>query len=98
EIASIDFQIGITPVNPIASVTAQPDNPLNALGYDASTRASIYQKIFVSYSHDDTPIAEQYRKVQGMLGNTIFMDTHSIRVGEEWETALKKFIDEADVF
>lgn len=98
EIASIDFQIGITPANPIAMVTAQPTNPLNAIGFKPSISASIYQKIFVSYSHDDTSIAEQYRKIQMMLGNTVFMDTHSIRVGEAWETALKKFIDEADVF
>ncbi|GAB5493144.1 MAG: hypothetical protein Phog2KO_33590 [Phototrophicaceae bacterium] len=98
EIASIDFEILITPANPISAVIAQADDPLVAIGYEASARASIYQKIFVSYSRNDTMIAEQYRKVQLMLGNTIFMDTHSIRVGEEWESALKKFIDSADVF
>lgn len=98
EIASIDFQITITPANPLAAVTAQPKEPLTALGYDPSTTANIYQKIFISYSHKDSAIAEQYRKIQMMLGNTLFMDTHSIRSGEQWEVALKQFIDDADVF
>lgn len=98
EIASIDFQIMVAPANPLSTVSAQPQDPLNAIGYDASDSTSVYQNIFVSYSHKDTQIAEQYRKAQMMLGNTIFMDTHSIRAGDDWEEALKRFIDSADVF
>lgn len=98
EIASIDFHLGITPTNPLAIVTAIPDDPLSANSFDASTPVSIYQKIFISYSHKDVVIAEQYRKIQTMTGNIVFMDTHSIRAGQDWEIALKQFIDEADVF
>lgn len=98
EIASIDFHLGVTPANPLAMVTAIPSEPLSANSFDASTPVSIYQKIFISYSHKDVVIAEQYRKIQTMTGNIVFMDTHSIRAGQNWENALKQFIDEADVF
>ncbi|MGB7342326.1 MAG: toll/interleukin-1 receptor domain-containing protein [Phototrophicaceae bacterium] len=98
EIASIDFQIMIAPVTSMAIVNAVPNDPRTAYNYDASDPASLYQKIFISYSRKDTVIAEQYRMIQTMAGNIIFMDTHSIRAGENWEVALKRFIDDADVF
>lgn len=98
EIASIDFKLLVTEPSLIAGVDALPQNPANARQFEASASVTPYQKIFVSYSHKDTEIAEQYRKVQMMAGNTIFMDTYSIRAGEDWEIALKRFIDEADIF
>lgn len=98
EIASINFNLVITPANPLAMITAIPHDPITAPTFDSSATASLYQKIFVSYSRKDTIVAEQYRKIQMMAGNIIFMDTHSIRAGEDWEVALKRFIDEADVF
>lgn len=98
EIASIDFQIMVTPANPIAMLDAIPTDPLTASHYDASATSNLYQKIFISYSRKDTVIAEQYRAIQMMAGNIVFMDTHSIRAGEDWEVALKRFIDDADVF
>lgn len=98
EIASIDFQLAVTPGSSLAMLTSIPHNPLTAANFNATASASIYQKIFISYSHKDAVIAEQYRKIQTMAGNIIFMDTHSIRAGQDWEVALKQFIDDADVF
>ena len=98
EVASIDFQLAVVPPNPLEMLVAVPHEPLTAKNFDATATAAIYQKIFISYSRKDTVIAEQYRKAQIMAGNIIFMDTHSIRAGQDWEVALKQFIDEADVF
>lgn len=98
EIASIDFKILVTEPNPIASLTAKPMNPRNAPTFEASEPTRVYQQIFVSYSRKDSIVAESYRRAQMMAGNTVFMDTHSIRAGEDWEAALKRFIDDADVF
>ncbi|MEL6407805.1 MAG: toll/interleukin-1 receptor domain-containing protein [Chloroflexota bacterium] len=98
EIASIDFQVLVGAPNPIAAVTAKPEDPRIGVGYEASATASAYQYIFVSYSRKDTAIAEAYRQAQIMAGNIVFMDTHSIRAGDDWEAALKRFIDNADIF
>jgi len=98
EIASIDFQTLITAPQPINLINSVPDNPLTQEIFKLTHPASMYQKIFISYSRKDTVIAEQYRKAQIMAGNIIFMDTHTIRAGEDWEEALKRFIREADVF
>ena len=96
EIASIDFKMSVGAANPLAAVNALPEKP--TLSLDASPTTPPYQKIFISYSRQDSIVAEQYRTAQTMLGNTIFMDIHSIRPGEDWEIALKRFITEADVF
>jgi hypothetical protein len=98
EIASIDFQTLITAPKTINFINTMPDNPLTQANFEPTNPASMYQKIFISYSRKDTVVAEQYRKAQIMMGNTIFMDTYTIRAGEDWEEALKRFIREADVF
>lgn len=72
-------------------------NPLLAAKL-TSTTASIYQKIFVSYSRKDTTIVENYRLAQLCLGNDIFLDRYNIKPGENWRAALARAIDEADIF
>lgn len=57
-----------------------------------------YRKIFVSYSRRDHAIVEAYRIAQLAIGDEVFMDTYSIRTGEQWEDALKTAIKSADVF
>lgn len=98
EIASIDFQTLVTAPQAINLMNTIPDDPTRQVHFEATNPASMYQKIFISYSRKDTVIAEEFRKAQIMMGNTIFMDTHTIRAGEAWEEALKRFIREADVF
>jgi hypothetical protein len=58
----------------------------------------MYQRVFVSYSRKDKAVVETYRLAQLAIGNDVFMDTYSIRVGENWQAALAKAIDEADIF
>lgn len=60
--------------------------------------ATLYHRIFVSYSRRDTVIVEAYRFAQQALGNDVFMDTYSIRTGENWQVALAKAIENADIF
>lgn len=64
---------------------------------DASS-ASVYQAIFVSYSHQDTVIVEQLEKAYEALGLQYLRDVRLLRSGEEWNPALLQKIDEADIF
>ena len=63
-----------------------------------SEPTKMYTKIFISYSRRDKAVAEAYRQAQVALGNDVFMDTYSIRTGEDWRAALARAIDSADVF
>jgi hypothetical protein len=80
------------------TTTPPPTNPLAAAKLGHTGTARFYNKIFVSYSRQDTQVAENYRLAQLALGNEVFMDTYSIRVGEDWRAALAKAIDSADIF
>lgn len=72
-------------------------NPLAAAKSNSQT-TELYQKIFISYSRHDKEVIEAYRFAQLAIGNDIFMDTYSIRSGEDWRAALANAIDTADVF
>ncbi|MBI5666842.1 MAG: HEAT repeat domain-containing protein [Chloroflexi bacterium] len=93
EITAIKCPIDITPA-PVMQANA---NPLAAARLSHTT-AKLYQRIFVSYSRRDQEVAETYRLAQMALGNDVFMDSYSIRVGEDWRAALARAIDEADTF
>lgn len=72
-------------------------NPLAAAKFN-ERRTQPYHRIFVSYSRRDTPVVEAYRVAQIAMGNDVFMDTYSIRSGENWRAALARGIDSADIF
>jgi|GEM_PF-5644586 len=73
------------------------DNPLARA--KLSTRpAEYYNKIFISYSRRDTDVANSYRLAQIAAGHDVFMDSYSIRSGENWQAALANAIDDADIF
>lgn len=58
----------------------------------------LYHRIFISYSRRDRDVAELYRLMQLAAGNTVFMDTYDIRVGEDWKAALARAIEDSTVF
>jgi pSer/pThr/pTyr-binding forkhead associated (FHA) protein/serine/threonine protein kinase len=60
--------------------------------------ASPYRKIFASYSHRDAPIVRQFELLARALGDRYIVDWVELRSGESWETRLRGFIREADVF
>ncbi len=66
----------------------------------AQATASIYQaeKIFISYSHKDTPVATACRAVYKALGYDVLIDVDKLRSGENWTEALMRLIDNADIF
>lgn len=84
---------------PLNTSLVPPSNPLAAAKQlTQSDPAKLYTKIFISYSRKDKPVAEAYRLAQLALGNDVFMDTYSIRTGEDWRVALARAIDSADIF
>jgi len=98
EIASIPFATMIEDEKLALQFEAMPQNPLAAAKFAASDTAQIYNKIFVSYSRQDKAVAENYRLAQLALGHDVFMDSYSIRTGEDWQAALANAIDTADIF
>jgi hypothetical protein len=93
EIAHINCPVEIVEQLPVAQV----DNPLAAAKMICIT-SKIYERIFISYSRHDQTVADAYRLAQLALGNDVFMDSYSIRVGEDWRAALARAIDSADIF
>jgi hypothetical protein len=94
EIAHINCPLSVVSQPVVAAPVA---NPLAAAKMATQT-ASMYHRIFVSYSRKDTQVAEAYRLAQMAIGNEVFMDSYSIRVGEDWRAALARAIDQADIF
>jgi hypothetical protein len=57
-----------------------------------------YDAVFVSYSHDDSRIVEGLEKAYSALGIKYLRDIRILRSGEEWNPALLRKIDEANIF
>jgi hypothetical protein len=64
----------------------------------ALTTAAPYQRIFVSYSHDDSEIADSLERAYKALGNEYLRDINTLRSGEEWNPALLELIDKSEIF
>ena len=95
EIAHIKVAMDIVAESP--ATAAPPENPLMAAKLQSAT-TPMYNKIFVSYSRKDRAVAWTYRQAQLAAGNEVFIDTESIHAGEDWQAALAKAIDSADIF
>ncbi|GAB4522747.1 MAG: hypothetical protein OHK0046_35730 [Anaerolineae bacterium] len=110
EIAHINFAMEVTNKpqqrtaahlrigTPLMGPEMLPENQLAAAKFMNSASSTPYHRIFISYSRKDGRVAEAYRLAQMALGNEVFMDTHSIRTGEDWRVALAQAIDSADIF
>ncbi|MBZ0286787.1 MAG: HEAT repeat domain-containing protein, partial [Anaerolineae bacterium] len=97
EVASIKLAMEVMPRTTESPAPIPVDNPL-AVAKLSSETGSTYQHIFVSYSRQDKEVVENYRLAQLALGNDVFVDTYSIRTGENWQAALARAIDSADIF
>lgn len=98
EIAALDCTIAVAAPDAIADepTDTRPVNPLAAAKFQSQT-TRMYQRIFISYSRQDTAVAQMYRLAQIAAGNEVFMDSESLRAGENWQGALAHAIDEADI-
>jgi hypothetical protein len=76
---------------------SEDTEPIAAPAYSEVTDDA-YQSIFVSYSHNDTSIVEQLEKAYRALGMQYLRDVAILRSGEEWNPALLRKINEADIF
>ncbi|MBN2092237.1 toll/interleukin-1 receptor domain-containing protein [candidate division KSB1 bacterium] len=65
---------------------------------ETACTASLYQAVFVSYSHSDTYIVQELEKAYVALGMNYLRDVNILRSGEKWNPALLKKIDEANIF
>lgn len=79
-------------VDSVLAETSAPDELF------ADTSAEPYDKIFASYSHRDKAVVEQFEAHVEALGHRYLRDVYSLRSGEEWSEALKRLIEEAQVF
>jgi hypothetical protein len=79
------------------AVSGDASNPL-ATAKMEQVSAKLYDRIFISYSRQDDNIAKMYYLAQMAAGNDVFMDSYSIRAGENWRAALARAIDNSDIF
>ena len=76
---------------PLAAGIGEPDEV-------RPTTVSPYQAVFVSYSHRDEVIVDRLGNAYKALGLPYLRDVEILRSGEEWNPALLRKIDEADIF
>ena len=98
EIASIKCGIEVVEAKAIpVSLPITDENPLVSARF-ATQQAETYRKIFISYSRKDSQVARAYQMAQLAMGNEVFLDIDSLRAGENWQAALARAIDSADIF
>ena len=71
------------------SATDQPDTQVTT---------DPYQRIFLSYSHQDALIVQQVERAYTVLGMQSLRDVLVLRSGEKWHPALLRHIEQADIF
>jgi hypothetical protein len=64
----------------------------------ASATGRLYQSIFCSYSHEDTPIVERVERACKALGLDYLRDVVSLKSGAHWSEEVLGMIDRADIF
>ncbi len=67
-------------------------------GFFGAATGAFHELVFVSYSRLDRKVAWMYASAKRALGSKMFVDTHSIRAGEDWRRELREAIDQADSF
>lgn len=65
---------------------------------DQRATASPYQSVFVSYSHQDSLLVDRLEQAYTVLGFKYLRDIRELRAGQEWNPALLRMIEEADLF
>jgi hypothetical protein len=54
-------------------------------------------RVFLSYSHQDSPAAELARRQLAAAGCVVWFDSDRIRPGDRWAAAIESAIDQADI-
>lgn len=74
------------------------DEPSLAAAEIQTAAQQLYQAIFCSYSHEDTPIIERVERAYLALGLDYLRDVRTLRSGQDWDDQLLQMIAGADVF
>ncbi len=82
--------------NEATAVPAPPEISDNA----AAASAHMYRRdqIFISYSHQDTPVVLACKNAYQALGFGVLIDIETLRSGQDWNRELRNMIDQADIF
>ena len=88
-LAEVDLALRVDATAPPATVPSPPAPP---------DQARPYRKIFASYSHADIEVVRQFELMAQALGDDYLRDLARLRAGADWDEALLRLIDEADVF
>ena len=88
-LAEVDLALRVDAAAPPATVPSPPAPP---------DQARPYRRIFASYSHADIEVVRQFESMAQALGDDYLLDLARLRAGADWDEALLRLIDEADVF
>jgi hypothetical protein len=55
-------------------------------------------RVFLSYAHEQRPIAEEISIALSVRGHNVFFDRSSLKAGLEYNAAIQKAIEECDLF
>jgi len=87
EIATVRFSVFVTEGD-----RAEAHVPL------VESSASMYQRIFASYSHQDTPVVDTVVETLKVVGFDVLIDRETLQAGRDWSRQLEELIDQADIF
>jgi hypothetical protein len=64
----------------------------------AASTARLFRSVFASYAHEDDHVVQAFAEAYRALGIDVLVDKASLRAGEDWQQALSRLIEEADLF
>ena len=88
-LAELDLALRVDVAAPSPQAPQPPPQP---------EHARPYRKIFASYSHRDVEVVRQFELLAASLGDEYLRDIARLHSGADWDEALLRLIDEADVF
>ena len=83
------------PAGEMRFITKVVDNPRQL---NPEVFSKQYQKIFISYAHQDEPKVEQMARAYKAQGVDYFFDRHYLQPGDVFPLKIQEFIDSADLF
>jgi hypothetical protein len=82
---------------PMALRVRGPADPVSDDGPEIG-QASMFERVFASYSHADKDIVDACARVYSALGIYVYIDHQLLRSGQHWRKTLKEHIERSDVF
>jgi len=80
------------------AVITQEAKKVDAARPPTSVTSSLYDAVFVCYSHDDTEVVERLEQAYRVPGRRYLRDVRVLRSGQKWNRILLEKIEEANIF